>query len=244
VDTAIAEGVRYIILDTGRVTELDSTGASILLQAEEKLRSTPCRLMLSGVDARPELGGLMAGHGVTQSFAAGRMFPDLDRALEWCENDLLASQRSLPSSGELAFERLDLVAGMDAAEREALRGAVARCEYRAGETVFRQGEAGEALYIIARGSASVRLELRGSGDRRLMTFSQGTFFGEMALLDRETRSATITADEPLVCYVLQQAAFERLAREHPLAGLALLTNLGRALSLRMRRANRTMLELA
>jgi len=244
VDTAIAEGVRYIILDTGRVTELDSTGASILLQAEEKLRSTPCRLMLSGVDARPELGVLMAGHGVTQSFAAGRMFPDLDRALEWCENDLLASQRSLPSSGELAFERLDLVAGMDAAEREALRGAVARCEYRAGETVFRQGEAGEALYIIARGSASVRLELRGSGDRRLMTFSQGTFFGEMALLDRETRSATITADEPLVCYVLQQAAFERLAREHPLAGLALLTNLGRALSLRMRRANRTMLELA
>ena len=243
VDAAIAEGVKYIVLDVSRVTELDSTGARILLQAEEKLRGTPCRLMLSGADARPELAALMAGHDVTQSFAAGRMFPDLDRALEWCENDLLASQRGMMPAEEHAFERLDLVAGMAPREREAVFAALQRCEYRAGEAVFRQGDEGDALYIIARGSASVRLESRGALDRRLMTFSQGTFFGEMALLDREKRSATIIADEPLVCHVLRRSAFEDLARNHPLAALGVLTNLSRQLSFRMRRANRTLLEL-
>ena len=243
VDAAIAEGVRYIVLDASRVTELDSTGARILLQAEEKLRGTPCRLMLSGAEARAELAALMADHDVTPSFAPGRMFPDLDRALEWCENDLLASQRGMVRSEEHAFERLDLVAGMEPNERDAVFAALQRCEYGAGETVFHQGDEGDALYIIARGSASVRLESRGAGDRRLMTFSQGTFFGEMALLDREKRSATIIADEPLVCYVLRRAAFETLALGHPLAGLQLLTNLSRQLSFRMRRANRTLLEL-
>ncbi len=77
-----------------------------------------------------------------------------------------------------------------------------------------------------------------------MTFSQGTFFGEMALLDRERRSATVTADETLVCYVLERSGFEALSAAHPRAGLALLTSLARELSLRMRRANRTLLDLA
>ncbi len=76
-----------------------------------------------------------------------------------------------------------------------------------------------------------------------MTFSQGTFFGEMALLDRERRSATVTADEVLVCYVLERSSFDQLAVSHPRAGLALLASLARELSRRMRRANRTLLEL-
>ena len=77
-----------------------------------------------------------------------------------------------------------------------------------------------------------------------MTFSQGTFFGEMAFLDLGRRSATITADELLVCYVLERPGFDRLTLTHPRAGLTLLANLARELSLRMRHSNRTLLELA
>jgi CRP-like cAMP-binding protein len=120
-----------------------------------------------------------------------------------------------------------------------------RREYAPGDTIFREGEEGDALYVISRGSASVWLRTAEiSGQRRLMTFSQGTFFGEMALLDRERRSATIVADDRLVCHVLDRQGFERLARSHPRAGLAILASLGRELSLRMRRTNRTLTELA
>ena len=66
----------------------------------------------------------------------------------------------------------------------------------------------------------------------------------MALLDRETRSATVSADEGLVCYVLERAGFDALSLSHPHAIQSLLLNMGRELSLRMRRANRALSELA
>jgi len=244
VDAAIAEGVRYILLDVARVTELDSTGARILMQCDERLRAANCRMVLCGADSRPELAALLGDHGVAEALTRERMFADVDRALEWCEDDLLATLRGAAlASGEYPFELLGIVRDVDPADREALRPALERRVYQAGETVFRQGEEGNALYIIACGSASVWLRHAEGGERRLMTFSQGTFFGEMALLDRERRSATVTADERLVCYVLERSSFDQLAASHPRAGLALLANLAREISLRMRRANRTLLEL-
>jgi MFS superfamily sulfate permease-like transporter len=244
IDAAPAEGVRYVVLDLARVTELDSTGAKILLQADERLRGAKCRLVMCGADARPELLALLIDHGVAEVFTHEHMFRDLDHALEWCEDELLASLRSCVDGGEYPFERLDLLRGIGGPDREVLRSALSRREYAAGDVVFRQGDESDALYVIASGSASVWLRDPASGERRLVTFSQGTFFGEMALLDRERRSATVAADDGLVCYVLERAGFEQLALSHPHAVLSLLLNMGRELSLRMRRANRTLSELA
>ncbi len=245
VDTAIGEGVRYIVLDVTRVTELDSTGARILIQCDERLRAANCRMVLSGAETRAELAALLGDHGVAEALSRERMFADLDRALEWCENHLLNTLRGESLAlGEHPFEMLDIVRGVDAEDLDALRLAMARRVYQAGETVFRQGDDGNALYVIAGGSASVWLH-HGEGDeRRLMTFSRGTFFGEMALLDRERRSASVTADEVLVCYVLERSSFEQLSLTHPRAGIALLSNVAREISLRVRRVNRTLLELA
>ena len=72
--------------------------------------------------------------------------------------------------------------------------------------------------------------------RRLASFSAGTVFGEVALLDHQTRSATVTADEEAVCYVLSEDAFHALVREHQAIAIKFLTNLGRELSRRLRRA--------
>jgi len=244
IDTAISMGVRYVILDMSRVSELDSTGARILLQAHERLKSAKCLLVMCGADRRAELSALIIDHGIAEALTRERMFDDLDHALERCEDHLLAACREPVTGAEHDFDRLDLVRDLGEADRAALREALVRREYAASHTVFRQGETGDALYVIASGSASVWLRSPESGDRRLMTFSQGTFFGEMALLDRERRSATVVADERLVCYVLDRESFERLAKTHPGAGIAILANLGRELSLRMRRTNRTLAELA
>jgi CRP-like cAMP-binding protein len=233
-----------VILDMSRVSELDSTGARILLQAHERLKAAKCRMALCGTGKRAELAALVEDHGIAEALTPERMFPDLDHALERCEDHLLATCREPIASVEHAFERLDLVRDVDEQDRDALREALVRREYAPGDTVFRQGEDGNALYVVARGSASAWLRDHEMGERRLMTFSQGTFFGEMALLDRERRSATVVADDHLVCFVLDRDNFERLARSHPRVVLAILANVGRELSLRMRRTNRTLTELA
>jgi SulP family sulfate permease len=90
----------------------------------------------------------------------------------------------------------------------------------------------------------VKVELPGqSRQRRLASFTAGTVFGEVALLDQQPRSASVTADEEVVCYVLSEDAFRALVRDHQAIAIKLLTNLGRELSRRLRRATAVISEL-
>jgi len=77
----------------------------------------------------------------------------------------------------------------------------------------------------------------------LITFSAGTAFGELGLLDQDARSATVTADGELICYVLSRTDFVALTRMYPGVAIKLLRNLARELSYRLRWANRTVFEL-
>jgi CRP-like cAMP-binding protein len=65
----------------------------------------------------------------------------------------------------------------------------------------------------------------------------------MALLDRQPRSATVIADDDVVCYVLSEDAFNALIAERPLIAVHLLANLARELSFRLRNATRMISEL-
>ena len=242
IDAAIDEGVRYIVLDIARVTEIDSTGAQILVQTSRRMKALGVHMLLCGQKASSRTSILLRDHGVTDELTREQFFPDLDRALEWCENHLLTALRSRDAAeGVYPFSQLDIVRGLDAREREAFFGVLERREYLLNTTIFEQGDEGDALYVILRGSASVRMRLPG-GDLRLVTFSSGTVFGEMALLDHERRSATVTADETLVCLVLGRERFDRLGAEHPRIAMTILANMAREMSLRMRRANRALFD--
>jgi len=242
IDAALADRVHYVVLDIARVNEIDSTGAQILVQTAQRMKAAGAQMVLSGKEEASRTLAVLRDHGAADVLTRERVFPDMDRALEWCENHLLQSLRSrVGADGDHAFAQIDIVQGLSGGEQESVRALMQRREYPAGEAIFRQGEEGDALYIILRGSASVHMRLP-AGDVRLVTFSPGTVFGEMALLDRERRSATVTADEPLACFVLERARFDRLRAEHPRIALAILANMAREMSLRMRRANRSLIE--
>jgi CRP-like cAMP-binding protein len=184
--------------------------------------------------------------GVTAALTRSRLFHDVDRAIEWAEDHVILSQTGDVESGvEFPFSQLDVFANMGESELAVVKQALSRRSYRPRDVVFFEGDIGDELYVIARGSASVRLRLAGTErETRLITFSPGTVFGELALLDQEARSATVEADDELVCYVLTRGNFDKLTREHPEIAIKLLTNLGRELSSRLRRANRTIYQLA
>lgn len=240
IDDAMAEQARYVILDVSRVNEIDSTGAQILIQTWNRMTAAGVQLLFCGQDEQPNTAALLRDHGVADLVTRERLFPDSDRAIEWCENHLLARLGGRGAAdGDYPFELLDIVQGLSAEEQSILRPLLQRREFAAGSTVFQQGDEGDALFVILRGSASVRLKLP-NGHRRLVTFSAGTVFGEMALFDRERRSATLTADEHLACYAFELASWDALADAHPRIGMKLLANLAREMSLRMRQANRNL----
>lgn len=82
------------------------------------------------------------------------------------------------------------------------------------ETVIRQGEAGESLFLIARGVLRVTREDNGR-QRDLATLMAGDFFGEMALLDDEPRTASVAAVTPCSLYELTRHHLETAMKEHP-----------------------------
>jgi MFS superfamily sulfate permease-like transporter len=240
------QNVSYVIMDLKRVTEIDSTGAKVLLQAHDRITAEGKYLVLSSFPERTRLADFLKDVGVTAALTRSRLFPDLDRAIEWAEDHLIASRAGgKESSGEFPFSRIEVLANMSEAELAAMKRVLERRTYHKGDFVFREGESGDELYVIAQGSASVHLKLSGSErEARLITFSPGTVFGELALLDQETRSATVKADEDAVCYVLTRPNFDKLTGEHPAIAVKFLANLGRELSGRLRRANRTIYQLA
>ena len=89
--------------------------------------------------------------------------------------------------------------------------------YSSGETVFRQGDVGDAFYIVYKGSVQVRLPRMVILSKTVATLKAGDFFGEMALIASEPRSATIVAAEPIQLFTLLSEEFQLILRDNPAA---------------------------
>ena len=93
-------------------------------------------------------------------------------------------------------------------------------EFAPRETVMVKGDDADAFYVILSGTAEVR---SGATSRTLAT---GEYFGELALLDGQPRSATIVATDDLHVMKLPRKAFMELVGEHPGIAHAMLMELG------------------
>jgi len=235
VDSETAQGTVAVLLELRRITEIDSTGARILGDIDTALAARGIKLALVLSD-RTESAARLA-----DIFHRDRFFPDIDRAIEWAEDDLLRKTATGPSL-ELSLEQLPLLRDFTADQIERLRGWLEPVAWPAAHVIFRHGDPGSSLYLVTKGCASVHLQ-HNDGDIRLVTFAPGAVFGELAILDRGPRSATITADKDLAGFGLSEASFAMLCQQQPDIAIKLLSALGRELSVRVRYANMTILQL-
>jgi len=94
--------------------------------------------------------------------------------------------------------------------------------YAAGEEIFREGDPGRALYLVAEGEVEI---VRGDEERRLARLGPRAAFGELALIDELPRAATARAVAPSRLYILYRTHFDELAAGEPRVALALARNL-------------------
>ena len=231
-----------VILDLRRITEIDTTGARILADIQRALARKGQRLALA-INPESENAARLTEAGIIDAIGTGCMFGDIDRAMQWAEDDLLRADAREFASDEMPLARVDLLAALDPDEIEVVKAHTRRESYAHGQTVFHEGEPGKELFVVTKGRVSAYLGQAGGGSIRLMTFAPGTVFGELALLDAGPRSATVIADDDVVCYVLSEKQFVILGQDAPAVAIKLLAGLGRELSGRLRRANRTIREL-
>lgn len=125
----------------------------------------------------------------------------LDRHRTPPSADLVELLRDMPTFAPLAMTHLERVAG-----------ALDRVEVPSGTAIVRQGEVGESLYIVVRGTARV---IR---DGQWVDVSRpGEHFGEIALLDGTPRNADVIAEVDMVVYELDRDSFVRAVTGHPRA---------------------------
>lgn len=101
--------------------------------------------------------------------------------------------------------RVPLLAALSPAEHARIAEALVPIAYTAGDTIIRQGDLGQEFFIIAEGQTEVLI-----AGKPVNSLGPGDFFGELALLTNEPRSATVMARTPVQCLVLSRADFNRL----------------------------------
>jgi CRP-like cAMP-binding protein len=106
--------------------------------------------------------------------------------------------------------RCSLFAGLSPAERTVLAERIEVEEFEQGDRIVTEGRAGYAFHVIDAGTATVTQE-----GRRLRDLGPGDFFGEIAIIGRGRRTATVTADGPMVVWSLFGTQFRSLQQESP-----------------------------
>jgi CRP/FNR family cyclic AMP-dependent transcriptional regulator len=125
-----------------------------------------------------------------------------------------------------ALQRCALFARVDPVTLVTVCASLRVRRYRRGETIFHQGDPGDALYIVESGSVKVVLPSPEGEDAAIIaTLDRGSFFGELALLDGADHSATAIAVEPTQTLVLRREPFEVLVEEEPALRKALIAGL-------------------
>ncbi len=83
-------------------------------------------------------------------------------------------------------------------------------QFKFGQTVFREGEPGNRLFIISEGEVRISRDVPGSGEEALAVLKSGACFGEMAVFDRSTRSTDAIANTDCRLLTITRSDFEML----------------------------------
>ncbi|MGO8762842.1 MAG: cyclic nucleotide-binding domain-containing protein [Desulfobaccales bacterium] len=124
-------------------------------------------------------------------------------------------------------------------------------EFPAGAVIIQEGEPGDSLFIMAAGEVEITKQLtlvldEDTPKERVMIrlkAENGVYFGEMALLESETRSATVTALTDCSLLELHQKDFLDLVSQNPAMGVKLLLRLAQILSRHLRKTNQDVVKL-
>ena len=122
------------------------------------------------------------------------------------------------------LQRVPLFADLDRRELQTLARSFRERVFRAGDTVAEEGTGGVGFFVIADGDATVSVR----GEERAELHS-GDYFGEVALIDEGSRTATVTAKTELRCYGLTSWEFRPLVEGNASIAWKLLRTLAKRL---------------
>ena len=112
-----------------------------------------------------------------------------------------------------------------------------------GEFIFNQGDPGIGLYLIREGEVEIERVSSYGKTNTLAVFSKGDFFGELALVDGEKRSASAIAKTACRVSVIFKPDLDEFIEKYPRKGIKILTGISSIIALRLRKINEDYFDL-
>jgi CRP-like cAMP-binding protein len=122
------------------------------------------------------------------------------------------------------LKRVPLFSRLSGPELEQISKVADELDFKEGKELAREGAAGREFFVIVEGTAEVT-----RGSRKLRTLSDGDFFGEISLITRLPRTASVTTISPLRALVITDRSFRRMIGDSPTIQRKVLEALGERL---------------
>ena len=234
---------RFVLLDLRRVSSMDYTAAHLFEQMKSRLADSGGELLFSsmpsGLAMNHDIENYMAQLGLVRGGDGIRVFDTRDSAIEWVEDQLLEAHGWTPEEegAPLALGDIEILSEFDDATITELSGAVSALSVPPGATICSQGDAGDELFLVRSGRVSALLPLGAGKRHHVATFCRGDFFGEMAFIDHQPRSAHVEAVTSTELFLLSRARFDALVARDPALGGIIFEQLAVAISKRLRSAD-------
>jgi SulP family sulfate permease len=225
---------RFLVFDFKLVTGIDSSAAYSFAQIKRTAHDRGIKLLL--VHLPPAAEKALRSSGFISHEVS--IVPELDHALEWCENEIIVQHQGLEQEEASLRDWFAQILGTehDAAE---LIHRCQRLEVGAGEIIVSAGDAADSMHFILDGRVGIMIPADQGRTTRVRSLGRYTTIGEMGLVSQAPRSATIQAEVASILYVLSTHQFEAIKSENPALGQKLLTYFVSIMAERLTFANRT-----
>jgi len=230
---------KAVLLDFKRVTGIDISALNTFVAVRQYCESLDVRLLYSGV--RPDVEErIVALEAVSRSAGRPLIFPELDFALEYLEENVLRAVQSRSGAPTVRRQLEQIIEEPD--KIDLLLSSMTRVECRGGDPLFLQGDEETGFYLLESGHLSAYIETSGGHRRRVKKFGPGALVGELSGYTNERRrTATITADEDSVLYHMSSYNLRYLEGANPQLAAAVHELIARTLSSRINYMNRRLL---
>ncbi len=224
---------QFLVFDFKLVTGIDSSAAYSFAQIKRTARDRGIQLVLVHLPATAEKA-LRSSEFISHEV---RIAAELDRALEWCENEIIVQHQGLEQEQASLRDWFTQILGTDHEAGE-LIGRCQRIEVDAGEIIVRAGAAADSMHFILDGRVGIMIGAAEGDTTRVRSLGRYTTIGEMGLVSHTPRNATIQAEVASTLYVLTTHQFEAIKTENPPLGQKLLTYFVSVMAERLTFANR------
>lgn len=202
--------LKYILLDWRQVTGMDSSTVYSLQKIQQLSLSHGIELIFTNV---PEPIKNILNNNLSAEHL--KYFSELNHGLDWCENKILSAFEQ--NNNFFTFEKILADSGVNSAEINTITRFFNKKEIPEDYYLIRQGDTAEKLYFIESGCLDVFSESESGKRIYLQRISMGLFVGEIGLILKQPRTASIITTKPSVVYEISLDNLELMKKDEIVA---------------------------